>query len=76
MDDMERDGIAEWDGIRNYQARNFLKAMKKGDHCLYYHSNTKKTRPGIVGLVTVSQLFLVKFGCNVRLKSLNFVMYR
>lgn len=33
------DGKTRWDGVRNYQARNNLRAMKVGDLCLYYHSN-------------------------------------
>lgn len=43
-------GRAVWDGVRNYQARNNLKAMKAGDQVLFYHSVTK---PGVVGLATV-----------------------
>ncbi len=43
-------GRAVWDGVRNYQARNNLKAMKLGDQVLFYHSITK---PGVVGLATV-----------------------
>ena len=38
-DDLVRDGRTFWDGVRNYQARNNLKSMKKGDRVLYYHSN-------------------------------------
>ena len=38
-DDFVKDGQTYWDGVRNYQARNNLKAMKKGDLVLYYHSN-------------------------------------
>mmetsp|Transcript_40665 Transcript_40665/g.105568 ORF Transcript_40665/g.105568 Transcript_40665/m.105568 type:complete len:218 (-) Transcript_40665:205-858(-) len=53
IDDMQNEKVAEWDGIRNYAARNFMRQMKKGDLCLYYHSNTKKTRPGVVGVVKV-----------------------
>ncbi len=40
-----------WDGIRNYQARNFMRDMKKGDLVFFYHSNCKV--PGIVGIMTV-----------------------
>lgn len=41
-----------WDGVRNYQARNFMRDdMKKGDVVLYYHSNSNP--PGIAGLATV-----------------------
>ena len=41
---------ATWDGVRNYQAANNLKSMKKGDQCFFYHSNIGKE---IVGIVTV-----------------------
>lgn len=51
IDDLQRDRTTLWDGVRNYQARNFLKAMEIGDVCFYYHSNTAP--PGIVGLATV-----------------------
>jgi predicted RNA-binding protein with PUA-like domain len=44
------DGSTTWDGIRNYEARNNLRAMKKGDLLLYYHSNVGKE---IVGLARV-----------------------
>lgn len=41
-----------WDGIRNYQARNFIRdQIKKGDEAFFYHSNCKV--PGIVGIVTI-----------------------
>ena len=43
--------VDHWDGVRNYQARNFMKSMKKGDLAFFYHSNTKV--PGIVGVVSV-----------------------
>ncbi|MCS6984903.1 MAG: EVE domain-containing protein [Leptospiraceae bacterium] len=42
-----------WDGVRNYQARNYLRSMQKGDKCLFYHSSTKE--PAIVGIVEVSR---------------------
>lgn len=38
-DDLLKDGWTYWDGVRNYQARNNLKDMKKGDRVLFYHSN-------------------------------------
>ncbi len=48
IDDLARDGNTHWDGVRNYQARNFMRdQMKNGDLVLYYHSNTK--HPRIVG---------------------------
>ena len=41
-----------WDGVRNYQARNFMRdGMSKGDQVFYYHSNCKE--PGIVGLAEI-----------------------
>jgi predicted RNA-binding protein with PUA-like domain len=49
--DLEREGTTLWDGIRNYQARNFMRAMAPGDLVFFYHSNTKP--PGIVGLMEV-----------------------
>jgi len=38
-DDLQKDGGTYWDGVRNYQARNNLRAMQVGDLVLYYHSN-------------------------------------
>ena len=43
-------GIA-WDGVRNYQAANNLKKMKKGDLCFFYHSNIGKEIVGIVKVI-------------------------
>ena len=43
---------APWDGVRNYQAANNLKSMKKGDQCFFYHSNIGKE---IVGIVEVTK---------------------
>lgn len=40
-----------WEGVRNYQARNFLRAMKQGDRAIFYHSNAKP--PAAVGIVEV-----------------------
>src|SRR5690606_21021807 len=40
-----------WDGVRNYQARNFLKEMKKGDLAFFYHSSCAV--PGIAGIVSI-----------------------
>lgn len=52
IDDLKRDKREHWDGIRNYQARNFMmKDMKVGDTVLFYHSNCKE--PGVVGLAKV-----------------------
>jgi predicted RNA-binding protein with PUA-like domain len=50
--DFAREGITCWEGVRNYQARNFLKTMKCGDIAFIYHSST--SIPGIVGVGYVS----------------------
>ena len=42
---------ATWDGVRNYQAANNLKSMKKGDQCFFYHSNIGKEIVGIVEVI-------------------------
>ena len=42
---------ASWDGVRNYQAANNLKKMKKGDLCFFYHSNIGKEIVGIVEII-------------------------
>ena len=51
IDDLARAGSEPWSGVRNYQARNFMKEMKVGDGVLFYHSSTAV--PGIVGLAEV-----------------------
>ena len=51
FDQLLADGSTTWDGVRNYEARNNLRAMKKGDNLLYYHSNEGKE---IVGLARVA----------------------
>lgn len=57
IDDLERDRTTIWDGVRNYQARNFLKAMAVGDLAFFYHSNVSP--PGIVGIMQVVEAQLV-----------------
>ena len=57
IDSLKKDGVTLWDGIRNYQARNFMRNMKKGDTVFFYHSNCKP--PGIVGLMEVIDLNIV-----------------
>ena len=53
IDDLERVGIEPWNGVRNYQARNFMRdGMQVGDGVLFYHSNTQV--PGIVGVASVA----------------------
>lgn len=50
-DDQVKDGVAEWDGVRNYQAANNLKAMRIGDKAFFYHSVKEKQVVGIVEVV-------------------------
>lgn len=47
-DDLVRDGGTEWDGVRNYTARNFLKEMEPGDRAFFYHSNKEKAVVGVM----------------------------
>ena len=51
-DDLVRDGKTEWDGVRNYTARQNLAAMKLGDEAFFYHSNVDKA---VVGIMRVSR---------------------
>lgn len=51
IDDLARDRIEIWDGVRNYQARNFLRQMQESDRVFVYHSNAKP--PGLAGLAEV-----------------------
>jgi predicted RNA-binding protein with PUA-like domain len=57
IDDLAREVTTLWDGIRNYQARNFMRSMQPGDRAFFYHSNVKP--PGIVGLMEVVETALV-----------------
>ena len=50
-DNQVKEGASMWDGVRNYQARNNLKEMKKNDLCFFYHSVTEKSIIGIVKVV-------------------------
>jgi len=52
FDDLLRDGKTDWTGVRNYQARNNLRAMRAGDKVLFYHSGAEKS---VVGLAEVSR---------------------
>ena len=52
IDDLQSFGVDHWDGIRNYQVRNFFRdQMQVGDQAFFYHSNCKK--PGIVGTMEI-----------------------
>ena len=53
IDDLQRDGVTPWEGVRNYRARNHMRDdMRVGDAVLFYHSST--TPPGVVGLARVA----------------------
>ena len=51
IDRLAAEGTTLWDGIRNYQARNYMRSMQVGDLAFFYHSNASP--PGIVGLMEV-----------------------
>lgn len=53
IDDLEKRGPrgSHWDGVRNYQARNFMREMALGDEALFYHSNCEQ--PGVVGVMKI-----------------------
>jgi predicted RNA-binding protein with PUA-like domain len=53
IDDLERDGSTAWEGVRNFKARNNLKAMELGDEVLFYHSSANP--PGVAGIARVSR---------------------
>ncbi|HTL71224.1 MAG TPA: EVE domain-containing protein [Candidatus Eisenbacteria bacterium] len=54
IDDLQRDKKTSWEGVRNYQARNFMRdSMKKGDLVLFYHSNAEP--PGVAGVCRVAR---------------------
>ena len=57
IDHLKTEGTTLWDGIRNYQARNFMRTMHPGDQAFFYHSNCKP--PGIVGLMEVTETLLI-----------------
>lgn len=50
-DDLVRVGREGWDGVRNYQARNFMREMRLGDRAIFYHSNAKP--PGVAGICEI-----------------------
>lgn len=53
IDALRRDKTTSWEGVRNYQARNFMREMKAGDKILFYASNAKPS--GVTGLAEVSK---------------------
>ena len=54
IDDLKREVVDHWDGVRNYQARNMMRdEVKKGDLAFFYHSNCAE--PGVVGMMTIAR---------------------
>ncbi len=54
IDDLARDKVTAWTGVRNYQARNFMRdQMRPGDRAFFYHSNC--AQPGIAGIVEIAR---------------------
>ncbi len=51
IDDLAKKKVEGWNGVRNYQARNFMKTMEVGDRVLFYHSNAEP--PGVAGEAVV-----------------------
>ncbi len=54
IDDLRRKGVDSWDGVRNYQARNFMMKMEVGDGVLFYHSSSKPM--GVAGLARIAKV--------------------
>ena len=53
IDDLARDKTSSWEGVRNYQVRNFMKTMQVGDNAFFYHSNAKPS--GIAGRIEIAK---------------------
>jgi predicted RNA-binding protein with PUA-like domain len=53
ISDLQRDGTTTWEGVRNYQARNFMRDMKLGDRVLFYASNADPS--GVTGIAEISR---------------------
>jgi predicted RNA-binding protein with PUA-like domain len=53
VDDLKRETVGTWEGVRNFQARNHMRTMKKGDLAFFYHSSTEP--PGIVGVMAIER---------------------
>ena len=61
--DLVRDGLTKWTGVRNFQARNNLRAMRKGDAVLFYHSVSDKA---VVGIAEVTREEIGRASCRER----------
>lgn len=54
IEDLKRIKVSGWDGVRNYQARNFMKEMAVGDQAFFYHSNAEPS--GIAGIAEIARV--------------------
>lgn len=54
IDDLQREKKTAWNGVRNYQARNYMRAMKKGDMVFFYHSGEERAIVGLAKVTTES----------------------
>jgi predicted RNA-binding protein with PUA-like domain len=61
IETLKQQRVAPWDGVRNYQARNFMRAMQVGDKVLFYHSNAKPS--GVAGLAEVRRVAYPDLTC-------------
>ena len=59
IDDFKRDKKTAWTGIRNYQARNFMRAMAKGDQAFFYHTGDEKQIVGIVEIGKTGYVYIL-----------------
>ncbi len=53
---LQKEGKACWDGVRNFEARNYMRMMKTGDFCLFYHSSEGKEVVGVTKVVVEAYL--------------------
>lgn len=69
----EPNSTAHWDGVRNYSARNWMRAMRTGDRGFFYHSNAGPDLVGIVGTVTiVKEAYPGKF-CTIHFENVFYI---
>ncbi|GAA5513230.1 hypothetical protein Dcar01_01956 [Deinococcus carri] len=64
--DLVRVGCEPWNGVRNYQARNFLREMRAGDLCLFYHSNAQRSGKGQTGVAGVARVVREAYPDNLQ----------
>lgn len=64
--DLVRVGREPWNGVRSYQARNFLREMREGDLCLFYHSNAQRSGKGPTGVAGVARVVREAYPDNLQ----------